>query len=234
VTVSATSAVRPRQLAALSPLAQLRAGRLPRRLVQLYVGLVLFGVSMAMQVRSTLGLDPWDTLHAGLAAHLGLSFGTVVIIVGFLVLLLWVPLRQMPGLGTVSNAVVIGLATDLTLHLLATPDSLVARWGLLLGAVALNGFADALYIGSQLGPGPRDGLMTGLVRRTGRSFRLVRFSIEATVLAAGWLLGGRVGVGTVIYAVAIGPIVHVLLPRLIVDLPRLKDPSATLAAGRLR
>jgi uncharacterized membrane protein YczE len=234
VTVSATSAVRPRQLAALSPLAQLRAGRLPRRLVQLYVGLVLFGVSMAMQVRSTLGLDPWDTLHAGLAAHLGLSFGTVVIIVGFLVLLLWVPLRQMPGLGTVSNAVVIGLATDLTLHLLATPDSLVARWGLLLGAVALNGFADALYIGSQLGPGPRDGLMTGLVRRTGRSFRLVRFSIEATVLAAGWLLGGRVGAGTVIYAVAIGPIVHVLLPRLIVDLPRLKDPSATLAAGRLR
>lgn len=222
---SATSpAAAPRTLAALSPLAQLRAGRLPRRLVQLYAGLVLFGVSMAMQLRSALGLDPWDTLHAGLAAHLGLSFGTVVIIVGFLVLLLWIPLRQMPGLGTVSNAVVIGLATDLTLSVLASPDSLLLRWLLLLGAVALNGFADALYIGSQLGPGPRDGLMTGLVRRTGRSFRLVRFSIEATVLAAGWLLGGRVGVGTVIYAVAIGPIVHLLLPRLIVPLPERAGP----------
>ena len=223
--VSLAPAAPARTLAALTPLAQLRAGRLPRRLVQLYAGLVLFGVSMAMQLRSTLGLDPWDTLHAGLAAHLGLSFGTVVIIVGFLVLLLWIPLRQLPGLGTVSNAVVIGLATDLTLSVLSAPHSAALRWVLLLAAVGLNGFADALYIGSQLGPGPRDGLMTGLVRRTGRSFRLVRFSIEATVLAAGWMLGGRVGVGTVIYAVAIGPIVHVLLPRLIVPLPETAQPE---------
>jgi len=234
-TATATSPSRPapRTLADLTPWGQLRAGRLPRRLVQLYVGLVLFGVSMALQVRSALGLDPWDTLHAGLAKHLGLSFGTVVIIVGFLVLLLWIPLRQMPGLGTVSNAVVIGLATDLTLSLVSTPDSAVWRSVLLVGAVALNGFADALYIGSQLGPGPRDGLMTGLVRRTGRSFRLVRFSLEATVLVTGWALGGTVGVGTVVYAVAIGPIVHLLLPRLIVDLP-VTDRSRPVPAAPSR
>ncbi|HEU5044540.1 MAG TPA: hypothetical protein VFT75_10460 [Nocardioidaceae bacterium] len=225
---TSTPAAAPRTLAVLTPLGQLRAGRLPRRLVQLYAGLVLFGVSMALQLRSTLGLDPWDVLHSGLARHLGLSFGTVVIIVSFLVLLLWIPLRQMPGLGTISNAVVIGLTTNAVLSVLVTPDSAALRWLLLVSGIALNGFADALYIGSQLGPGPRDGLMTGLVRRTGRSFRLIRFSIEATVLAAGWLLGGTVGVGTLIYAVSIGPIVHLLLPRLIVPLPERAGPERAL------
>jgi uncharacterized membrane protein YczE len=180
--------------------------------VQLAVGLTLYGVSMGMLVRSGLGLDPWDVFHYGIAAHLPVSFGTVVIIVGALVLLLWIPLRQWPGLGTVANVVVIGLATDATLAVLPAAHPMAARVGLLLGGIVLNGLAGALYIGSQFGPGPRDGLMTGLVRRTGRSFRLVRTSIELSVLAVGWLMGGVVGVGTVLYAVLIGPTVQTFLP----------------------
>lgn len=199
-------------LASLTPRQQLRAGRTTRRLVQLAVGLTLYGVSMGMMVRSGLGLDPWDVFHYGIAQHLPVSFGTVTIIVGVAVLLLWIPLRQWPGLGTVANVVMIGLATDATLWLLDAPDLLAARVALLLGGIVLNGLAGALYIGSQFGPGPRDGLMTGLVRRTGRSFRLVRTSIEVTVLVVGWLLGGVVGLGTVLYAVLIGPVVQVFLP----------------------
>ena len=199
-------------LASLTPRQQLRAGRTTRRLVQLAVGLTLYGVSMGMMVRSGLGLDPWDVFHYGIAQHLPVSFGTVTIIVGVAVLLLWIPLRQWPGLGTVANVVVIGLATDATLALLDAPDAIVVRVLLLVGGIVLNGLAGALYIGSQFGPGPRDGLMTGLVRRTGRSFRLVRTSIEVTVLVVGWLLGGVVGLGTVLYAVLIGPVVQVFLP----------------------
>jgi uncharacterized membrane protein YczE len=201
----------------MTPLQQLRAGRTVRRLVQLALGLTLYGVSMGMMVRSRLGLDPWDVFHYGVAQHLPVSFGTVVIIVGALVLLLWIPLRQWPGLGTVANVIVIGLATDATLALLGAPTGVPARAGLLLGGIVLNGLAGALYIGSQFGPGPRDGLMTGLVRRTGRSFRLVRTTIELTVLAVGWSMGGVVGLGTVLYAVLIGPIVQVFLPLLTVD-----------------
>jgi uncharacterized membrane protein YczE len=196
----------------MTPLQQLRAGRTTRRLVQLAVGLTLYGVSMGMMVRSGLGLDPWDVFHYGIAQHLPVSFGTVTIIVGAAVLLLWIPLRQWPGLGTVANVVVIGLATDATLALLGAPDLMAARVALLLGGIVLNGLAGALYIGSQFGPGPRDGLMTGLVRRTGGSFRLVRTSIELTVLVVGWLMGGVVGLGTVLYAVLIGPVVQVFLP----------------------
>ena len=217
---TATGAPRPtRQLAALSPWGQLRAGRRPRRLAQLLVGLTVYGVSMAMMVRSGLGLDPWDVFHAGVARHLPLTFGEVVIATGVAVLLLWVPLRQWPGLGTVLNAVVIGLVADLVLAHLVTPGPLAGQLGLLLGGIVLNGLATALYVGAQFGPGPRDGLMTGLVRRTGLSVRLVRTSIEVTVLATGWLLGGAVGLGTVLYALAIGPLVHVLLPRFVVELP---------------
>jgi uncharacterized membrane protein YczE len=205
-------------LANLTPRQQLRAGRLGRRLPQLFVGLVLYGVSMAMMVRSGLGLDPWDVLHYGVATWLPLSFGGVVIATGVVVLLLWIPLRQLPGLGTVANAVLIGLATDATLTLLPAPDPLVARGALLVGGVLLNGVATAMYIGSQLGPGPRDGLMTGLVRRTGWSVRLVRTSIEVAVVVVGWLLGGVVGVGTVLYALAIGPVVQALLPVFVVPL----------------
>jgi uncharacterized membrane protein YczE len=197
-----------------SGLPSLRGRRLTRRLVQLYAGLALYGASMALLVRSTLGVTPWDVLHQGLARHLGWSLGTAAIVVGAVVLLAWIPLRQRPGLGTVSNVVVIGLAVDATLAALPVPSALVARVGLVVAGVLLNAVATAAYIGVHLGPGPRDGLMTGLVRRTGRSVRLVRTSIEATVVLTGWLLGGTLGVATVAYAVAIGPLVHVLLPRL--------------------
>ena len=212
----------------LTPGQQLRAGRLPRRLAHLLVGLTLYGVSMAMMVRSTLGLDPWDVLHAGIAAHVPLSFGQVTIVVGALVLLLWVPLRQWPGLGTLANVVVIGLAADAGLALIPAPESLWTRVPLLVVGIVLNGIAGGLYIGSQLGPGPRDGLMTGFARRTGLSIRLVRTTIEVVVLAVGWLLGGPVGLGTVLYAVTIGPLVQFFLPRLTVDL----TPAET-SPGRL-
>ena len=202
----------------LGPLAQLRAPHLPRRILQLRVGLTLYGVSMAMMVRGALGLDPWDVFHMGVASHLPLTFGQVTILVGALVLLLWVPLRQWPGLGTVANVVVIGLAADAGLALIAQPDAWWARAALLLSGLVLNGIAGGLYIGSQLGPGPRDGLMTGLARRTGLSIRLVRTTIEVVVLLVGWLLGGSVGLGTVLYAVSIGPLVQFFLPRLTVDL----------------
>ncbi len=204
-------------LADLSPLQQLHAPRLPRRLAQLMVGLWLYGWSMAMMIEAGLGLDPWDVLHAGLVEQSGLSFGTIVVIVGVLVLLLWIPLRQAPGLGTVANVILIGVATDVSLWMIDRPDQLWARLAMLLGGVVLNGLAGSLYIGSQLGPGPRDGLMTGLVRRTDLSVRLVRTTLEVTVLAVGFLLGGAVGLGTVVYAVAIGPLVHAMLPLATVD-----------------
>jgi uncharacterized membrane protein YczE len=190
-----------------------------RRLVQLYAGLVLYGVSMALLVRSGLGVMPWDVLHQGLARQLGWSLGVVTIVVGALVLLAWIPLRERPGLGTVSNVVVIGLALDVALAVLPEPSSLPLRVALVPAGILLNAVATAAYIGVHLGPGPRDGLMTGLVRRTGRSVRLVRTSIEVTVVALGWLLGGTLGVATVLYALAIGPLVHALLPRLAVRLP---------------
>ena len=201
------------ELANLSGLEQLRAPRLPRRLVQLMVGLVLYGASMAMMLRSQLGLDPWDVFHEGLAHWLPLSFGAIVIVVGLAVLLLWIPLRQWPGFGTIANAIVIGVATDLTLAVLETPAGLGGRTSLLLGGIVLNGLAGALYIGAQLGPGPRDGLMTGLVE-LGAPVYLARTLIEGTVLVVGWLLGGTVGVATVVYALAVGPLVGRALPRL--------------------
>ena len=209
----------------LSPRQQLRAGRLPRRMLQLMAGLVLYGVSMAMMIRAQLGLDPWDVFHYGVATHLPLTFGTVTIMVGLAVLLLWIPLRQMPGLGTVANVFVIGLATDAALRLLSSPPAMWQRAGLLAAGIVLNGLAGAMYIGSQLGPGPRDGLMTGLVRRTGVSIGLVRTALELTALGVGWLMGGVVGIGTVAYALAIGPILHVLLPRLTVRLEPLGTRS---------
>jgi len=199
-----------------------------RRLAQLYAGLVLYGASMALQIRAGLGLDPWDVFHQGIAEHTGLSFGTVVIAVGALVLLAWIPLRQWPGFGTVSNVIVIGLAVDAALARIPGAGSLPVAVAMLAAGVGLNGLAGAAYIGAGLGPGPRDGLMTGLVRRTGRSVRLVRTTIELTVLAAGAALGGTVGVGTVVYALGIGPIVHALLPPLTVR-PRAEAPVAAPA-----
>jgi uncharacterized membrane protein YczE len=185
---------------------------LGRRLPQLAVGLVLYGVSMALMLRSGLGLDPWDVFHQGLQRVLGLTVGAWVTICGALVLLLWIPLRQRPGLGTVANVLMIGAAMDLTLRLVGGPAGLPARIALMAAAVVLNGLASGLYIGARFGPGPRDGLMTGLHRHTGRSLRLVRTGIEVIVLAAGVLLGGTAGVGTVVYALAIGPLVQLFLP----------------------
>ncbi|MCW2818195.1 MAG: hypothetical protein JWR42_982, partial [Marmoricola sp.] len=183
---------RARTLAPLGPVAQLRAGRLPRRLAQLAVGLVLYGVSLAMIIRSTMGNASWDVLHQGMAQRLPISIGTAVIVMSLLVLLLWIPLREKPGLGTIANSFVVGLVADAVLRVLATPDAIGVRVALLVGGVLLNALATALYIGSQLGPGPRDGLMTGLHRRTGLSIQVVRFGIEVLVVVIGWTLGGVV------------------------------------------
>lgn len=196
------------------------APRLTRRLVQLFVGLALYGVSLAMLLRAGLGLAPWDVLHQGLAGLLGTTVGQMVVAVSFVVLLLWVPLRERPGFGTIANAILVGVFVDLTLLVLDDAEAWAWRVALLLLGVLLNGAATALYIGASLGAGPRDGLMTGLVRRTGRSVRVVRTSLELTVLVVGWLLGGTVGIGTVLYALTIGPIAHALLPVLTVRAPR--------------
>ncbi|QOC91106.1 membrane protein YczE [Micromonospora craniellae] len=184
-----------------------------RRLTQLHAGLVLYGFSMALMIRSELGLNPWDVFHQGLSRLTGLTMGTTVILVGALVLLAWIPLRQRPGIGTVANVVVIGLAVDATLALLPAGGPLPVRVTLLVAGIVGNGIATALYLGARLGPGPRDGLMTGLVaRRPGWSLRLVRTAIEIAVLAVGWLLGGTVGLGTVAYALTIGPLAQFFLP----------------------
>jgi uncharacterized membrane protein YczE len=193
--------------------------RLPRRLTQLYLGLLLYGLSMALLVRSSLGVMPWDVLHQGLARQVGGSLGQVTIVVGVVVLLGWIPLRERPGLGTVSNVVVIGLAVDAALAVVSAPTAWPVRLALVVLGVALNAAATAAYIGVRLGAGPRDGLMTGLVRRTGGSVRLVRTGIEVAVVTVGWLLGGTLGVATVLYALAIGPLVHLLLPVFTVALP---------------
>ena len=177
----------------------------------LLVGLTGYGFSMAMMVRAGLGLDPWDVFHQGLARHTGMTIGIASAVVGVAVLLAWIPLRNRPGVGTIANVIVIAVTVDAGLLILPTPTSLPVRIALMVGAVLLNAFSTVLYVGAGLGPGPRDGLMTGLVVRTGLSVRLVRTSIEATVLGIGWLLGGTVGVGTVVYALGIGPLVQMFL-----------------------
>lgn len=184
-----------------------------RRITQLLIGLAMYGISLAMFIRAGLGLDPWDVFHQGVAGKIGWSIGTVVVVVSFLVLLLWIPLRQMPGFGTLANAVLVGVFADIGLALIPAYSHLGGQIAMLAGAVVLNGIASACYIGARLGPGARDGLMTGLARRTGWSVRLSRTLIEVVVLGVGWLLGGSVGVGTVVYALAIGPVVQLLLPR---------------------
>jgi uncharacterized membrane protein YczE len=185
--------------------------RLFARVVQLYVGLSLYGVSAAMQVQAGLGLDPWDVLHQGLAGRVHLAIGTVAIIVGAIVLLGWLPIRQRPGFGTISNVFVVGLSLNATLRVLPVQHVLAARLALLVAAIVLCGLATGMYISVGFGPGPRDGLMTGWSARTGLSIRLTRTLIEVTVLVTGWLLGGTVGVGTVLFAVSIGPVAQVFL-----------------------
>jgi uncharacterized membrane protein YczE len=185
-----------------------------RRLAQLYAGLALYGASASMMVLAGLGLDPWDVFHQGLSRAVGLGVGTWAILVGAAVLALWWPLRQRPGLGTASNVVVVGGVMDVVLALVHPPHSLAARVSLVVAGVVLNGVATGAYIGAGLGAGPRDGLTLGVCARTGLPIRAVRTAIELSVLATGWLLGGTVGVGTVAYALAIGPLTHVTIPAL--------------------
>jgi uncharacterized membrane protein YczE len=189
---------------------------------------VLYGVSDAMMLLGGLGVDPWDVLHQGLSRRLGLGVGTWALIVGAAVLLLWLPLRQRPGFGTVSNALVIGPVIDLVLVIFPAPHRLLLRYVVMVGGVFLNGVATGAYIGAGLGPGPRDGLMTGWAAR-GHSIRVVRTCIELTVLACGWALGGTVGIGTVLYAMSIGPMAHVLVPRF--TIARRDSPAAPEAAA---
>jgi uncharacterized membrane protein YczE len=184
-----------------------------RRLSQLAVGLVLYGVSDALLVRAHLGLDPWDVLAEGVTKRFGLDFGTVTAVIGLVVLLGWIPLRQRPGVGTVANIGLIALSIDAVLYTVPQQSALWIQIPMMAGAVVLNGIATAIYVGARLGPGPRDGLMTGIAARSGWSIRLVRTGIEVTVLVIGWFLGGTVGVGTVAYAVAIGPLIQLFLPR---------------------
>ncbi|MCD9144876.1 membrane protein YczE [Streptomyces albireticuli] len=196
-----------------------------RRLTQLLLGLVLYGVSDAMVILSGLGVEPWDALSQGLTRTVGLSIGIWTNIIGAAVLLLWIPLRLRPGLGTVCNVLLVGTSMDLLLVWATTPDSLWGRWALLLGGVFLNGVATGAYIGASLGPGPRDGLMTGWAAR-GHSIRGVRWVIELTVLVIGFALGATLGVGTVIYALAIGPLAQIFIPML-----EVKSPPAAPAPG---
>ncbi|MFI1468183.1 YitT family protein [Streptomyces wuyuanensis] len=195
----------------LSITSGLRGRHLPRRLLQLYAGLALYGASSALLVRAGLGLEPWGVLHQGLAGRTALTIGVVSIIVGAAVLLLWIPIRQKPGLGTVSNVFVIGIAMDGTLAVVPDVHGLGAQIPLMAAGIVLNGAATGLYISARFGPGPRDGLMTGLHRLTGRSIRLVRTAIEVAVVATGFLLGGTVGAGTVVYALSIGPLAQLFL-----------------------
>jgi uncharacterized membrane protein YczE len=181
------------------------------RLAQLYSGLLLYGVSSSLLVLAGLGLDPWDVFHQGLSRTFGLAIGTWAILVGAAVLVLWIPLRQRPGIGTLSNVVLVGATMDLVLGHTQQPHALAARVACLVCGVFLNGVATGAYIGAGLGPGPRDGLMTGLAAR-GHSIRVIRTGLELTVLAIGWLLGGTVGAGTLLYAVSIGPLAHVFIP----------------------
>lgn len=205
-----------------------RAAGPARRSVQLFGGLVLYAVSIALLVHAALGNMPWDVLSQGLGLRLGWSLGTATIVVSVAVLLLWLPLRQRPGLGTLANVVVIGLLVDpalALLRLLPEPLPLAARVALTLVGIGANGLATALYIGTRLGPGPRDGLMTGLVARTRWPVGGVRAGIEGVVVLSGWLLGGRVGLGTLAYAVVIGPVVHLLLPRFTLAVPERRAPA---------
>jgi len=206
-----------------------RPDRLGRRLVQLYAGLVLYGLSAALILLSALGNDPWDVLHQGLSRQTGIGTGTWVCIVGALVLPLWIPLRQRPGFGTLSNVVVVGVVIEIALGAFDPPGAAGVRAALVASGVLLNGVATGLYIGARLGPGPRDGLMTGLAAR-GRSLRAVRTAIELMVLLAGAALGGTVGIGTLVYALSIGPLAHVFVPAFTVT-PAVGVPGAPTGAA---
>ncbi len=198
-----------------------------RRLVRCVVGLVLCGAGFSLLVRADLGLDPWDVFHQGVSERVGLPIGVVTVLTGFVVLLAWIPLRERPGVGTILNALLIGTTMDLILPHLGQAQAWPAAWAMLVGGVLITGVGIGLYIGAGLGPGPRDGVMTGLARR-GMSIRLARTAIELTALVVGWALGGRIGIGTVVFAVTIGPVAQFTLGRL--SLPPREARRAQAAA----
>ncbi len=182
-----------------------------RRFALLVAGLALYGWSLALLVVADLGVSPWDVFHQGVSRQLDVRLGLVLIATSFVVLLAWIPIRERPGIGTIANAVLVGVAVDIALRVLPDVEAWTSRFAFLAAGVVLNGVATGMYIGAGLGPGPRDGLMTGIARR-GHSIRVVRTSLEVGVLSVGWLLGGTVGIGTVAYALAIGPLAHVFIP----------------------
>jgi len=199
-----------------------------RRFIQLQIGLLLYGASLALMVRADLGLNPWSVLHQGLSERTGISLGMVVNLVGALVLLIWIPLRQKPGVGTICNVLLIGTAADVALWALPPIEGLALRIAFLTAAIVLNGAATAAYIGAGLGPGPRDGLTTGLVRISGWRIGWARTAIEVAVLAMGWLLGGVAGVGTVLYALANGPLVQWFMARFEIAPKRETEPAPSV------
>ncbi|WP_345472103.1 hypothetical protein QMQ05_00450 [Glutamicibacter ectropisis] len=203
----------------LTPRQQLSSGRVPLRLTNLFIGLTLYALAMALIIRAQLGVDPWDVFHLGLANYLPLSLGVIVILTGVLILLAWIPLKQWPGIGTIANALYIGVALDFFLWVLPEVHSLGWQIAVFAVAIIINGLGGAMYIGSHFGAGPRDGLMTGLHLRTGLSIRLVRTALELTVLGIGWLMGGPVGIGTVAYALLIGPATQFFFRWTIIRLP---------------
>lgn len=202
-----------------------------RRIAQLLVGLFLYGIAIAMMIRAALGIAPWDVLSQGIVLHTGLNYAVVTNVVGALVLLLWIPIRQKPGIGTVANVLLIGPSIQVGLWLLPDATELVPRILLLVGGLVVLAIATGLYIGARFGPGPRDGLMTGIHRRTGWPIWVVRTSIEVTVLAIGWLLGGNVGLGTLAFALLIGPMVNVTIPWLRVPEPVRVEPAEPATDG---
>jgi uncharacterized membrane protein YczE len=198
--------------------------RLVRRATQLFIGLALYGAGMALMIKSRLGLTSWDVFHQGLSEVTGLSFGWVVILLGIPILLLWIPLRQRPGFGTVANLVIIGVVVDGGLATFGDPAALWLRVVYLVAGIMVIGVGTGLYIGARMGPGPRDGLMTGIVGRFPRlSLRLVRTTLELTVLGLGWLLGGTVGLGTLAFALAIGPLAQIFIPMFMIQAPPARD-----------
>ncbi|GAB3667520.1 membrane protein [Zhihengliuella somnathii] len=210
---------RPR-LVPMTPLQQLRAPRKARRLAHLLGGILLLGAGVGLFVEAGLGVSPWDVLHQGLSNRLGISFGTVIVLVGLAILLLWIPMKQWPGLGTVVNTFAVGPVADAVIAVVPVPEHLALQIAYIAGATALVALGTALYIGAQFGGGPRDGLMTGLHFKTGLSVRLIRTLMEITALGAGWLLGGVVGVGTAVFALSIGPLTQFFFRYAVVDIER--------------
>jgi uncharacterized membrane protein YczE len=218
----------------MAPAAELEVVSLPslaelrRRLPRLLGGIVILSFGIALMIDARLGVSPYDVLHQGIADNTGLSFGTVVVLLGLAILLVWIPLGQRFGGGTVVNTLTVGFITDMFIRLIGEPASLVARWPMLVGGIVVTAFGMALYIGAGLGPGPRDGLMTGISAK-GYPLWAVRTALELTALVAGWLLGGDVGAGTVLFAAGIGPLGHWFLARLHLGADGVDpDPTATI------